>query len=95
MCFQYDTKYYYKIDSGDSYREFWFQTPPKINPDIPYKFGIIGELFPFAQSSGSKSYKLLWTLICTAGFHMNMIWHHRFDEIYVAYGEMFPLYEAW
>ncbi|KAJ6731862.1 ACID PHOSPHATASE RELATED [Salix purpurea] len=41
---EYDTKYYYKIDSGDFYREFWFQTPPKINPDIPYKFGIIGDL---------------------------------------------------
>lgn len=40
---QYDTKYYYKIGSGDSAREFWFQTPPKIDPDAPYKFGIIGE----------------------------------------------------
>ncbi|KAG6740974.1 hypothetical protein POTOM_056452 [Populus tomentosa] len=41
---EYDTKYYYKIGSGDSYREFWFQTPPQINPDTPYKFGIIGDL---------------------------------------------------
>lgn len=44
-CFQHDTKYYYKIGSGDSSREFWFITPPKINPDASYKFGIIGELF--------------------------------------------------
>lgn len=42
---QYDTKYYYKIGEGDSSREFWFQTPPKIGPDAPYKFGIIGKLF--------------------------------------------------
>lgn len=42
---QYDTKYFYKIGSGESARKFWFQTPPKIGPDAPYKFGIIGELF--------------------------------------------------
>ncbi|KAK4791485.1 hypothetical protein SAY86_031898 [Trapa natans] len=41
---EYDTKYYYKIGSGDSSREFWFQTPPKSNPDASYKFGIIGDL---------------------------------------------------
>lgn len=39
-----NTKYYYKIGSGDSAREFWFQTPSKINPDAPYTFGIIGDL---------------------------------------------------
>ncbi|KAL6554551.1 Bifunctional purple acid phosphatase 26 [Orobanche hederae] len=41
---QYDTKYYYEIGDGDSSRKFWFQTPPKINPDASYKFGIIGDL---------------------------------------------------
>ncbi|KAH7546308.1 bifunctional purple acid phosphatase 26 [Ziziphus jujuba] len=41
---EYDTKYYYKIGSGESAREFWFHTPPKIDPDAPYKFGIIGDL---------------------------------------------------
>ncbi|GAY45879.1 hypothetical protein CUMW_092720 [Citrus unshiu] len=41
---EYDTKYYYKIGDGDSSREFWFQTPPKIHPDAPYTFGIIGDL---------------------------------------------------
>ncbi|KAK9947495.1 hypothetical protein M0R45_003118 [Rubus argutus] len=41
---EHDTKYYYKIGSGDSSREFWFITPPKINPDASYKFGIIGDL---------------------------------------------------
>ncbi|KAG8656838.1 bifunctional purple acid phosphatase 26 [Manihot esculenta] len=41
---EYDTKYYYKIGEGDSSREFWFQTPPKIDPDAPYTFGIIGDL---------------------------------------------------
>ncbi|GER51596.1 purple acid phosphatase [Striga asiatica] len=41
---QYDTKYYYEIGDGDSSRKFWFQTPPQINPDASYKFGIIGDL---------------------------------------------------
>ncbi|KAL3629675.1 Bifunctional purple acid phosphatase 26 [Castilleja foliolosa] len=41
---QYDTKYYYEIGDGDSKRKFWFQTPPEINPDASYKFGIIGDL---------------------------------------------------
>ena len=29
----------------NSAREFWFQTPPKIGPDAPYTFGIIGKLY--------------------------------------------------
>ncbi|KAL0337502.1 UNVERIFIED_CONTAM: Bifunctional purple acid phosphatase 26 [Sesamum calycinum] len=41
---QYDTKYYYEIGDGDSSRKFWFKTPPEINPDASYKFGIIGDL---------------------------------------------------
>ncbi|TVU08288.1 hypothetical protein EJB05_41688, partial [Eragrostis curvula] len=41
---EYNTKYYYKIGSGDSTREFWFQTPPAIDPDASYTFGIIGDL---------------------------------------------------
>jgi hypothetical protein len=53
-CFQYSTKYYYKIGSSDSSREFWFQTPPKIDPDAPYKFGILGELFSFNTGCSSS-----------------------------------------
>ncbi|GAA0186238.1 phosphatase [Lithospermum erythrorhizon] len=41
---EYDKKYYYKIGEGDAARSFWFQTPPKINPDASYTFGIIGDL---------------------------------------------------
>ncbi|XP_051152603.1 bifunctional purple acid phosphatase 26 [Andrographis paniculata] len=41
---EYNTKYYYLIGDGDSSRKFWFQTPPEINPDASYKFGIIGDL---------------------------------------------------
>ncbi|KAL4574417.1 hypothetical protein LXL04_021248 [Taraxacum kok-saghyz] len=41
---EYDTKYYYEIGEGDSARSFWFQTPPKIDPNASYKFGSIGDL---------------------------------------------------
>lgn len=41
---EYNTKYYYKIGTGDSAREFWFQTPPAIDADASYTFGIIGDL---------------------------------------------------
>ncbi|CAA7406940.1 unnamed protein product [Spirodela intermedia] len=41
---EYNAKYYYKIGLGDITREFWFQTPPKVDPDSSYKFGIIGDL---------------------------------------------------
>lgn len=41
---EYNKKYYYKIGNGSSAREFWFFTPPKIDPDAAYTFGIIGDL---------------------------------------------------
>lgn len=41
---EYDTKYFYKLGTGGSVRHFWFITPPKIGPDSPYTFGIIGDL---------------------------------------------------
>ncbi|CAN6564071.1 unnamed protein product [Malus baccata var. baccata] len=39
---EYDTKYYYEIGNGSSSREFWFTTPPKVDPNSHYTFGIIG-----------------------------------------------------
>ncbi|THG17836.1 hypothetical protein TEA_011376 [Camellia sinensis var. sinensis] len=41
---KYDTKYFYKVGDGDSARTFSFQTPPEVDPNAPYKFGIIGDL---------------------------------------------------
>lgn len=41
---QFDTKYYYEIGSGKWCRRFWFLTPPKSGPDVPYTFGLIGIL---------------------------------------------------
>ncbi|XP_031489291.1 purple acid phosphatase 2-like [Nymphaea colorata] len=41
---QYDTEYYYEIGLGHSRRQFSFKTPPKVGPDVPYAFGLIGDL---------------------------------------------------
>lgn len=41
---EYDTKYYYELGNGQSPRTFWFMTPPKVGPDVPYTFGLIGDL---------------------------------------------------
>ncbi|KAB2023276.1 hypothetical protein E1A91_D06G007300v1 [Gossypium mustelinum] len=41
---EYNTKYMYEIGRGDSIRQFWFVTPPRTGPDVPYTFGLIGDL---------------------------------------------------
>ncbi|CAN6714368.1 unnamed protein product [Malus baccata var. baccata] len=40
----YNTKYYYKVGIGQSERQFWFVTPPEVGPDVPYTFGLMGDL---------------------------------------------------
>ncbi|RZS02938.1 hypothetical protein BHM03_00033048 [Ensete ventricosum] len=41
---KHDTKYYYAVGIGHTVRKFWFTTPPKVGPDVPYTFGLIGDL---------------------------------------------------
>eukprot|EP01018_Ginkgo_biloba_P021010 Gb_12364 [translate_table: standard] len=41
---KFNTKYFYKIGIGNTTRAFWFSTPPRIGPDVPYTFGVIGDL---------------------------------------------------
>ncbi|RZR92224.1 hypothetical protein BHM03_00020474 [Ensete ventricosum] len=41
---QHDTKYYYAVGIGHTIRKFWFTTPPEVGPDVPYTFGLIGDL---------------------------------------------------
>ncbi|KAI5078548.1 hypothetical protein GOP47_0006219 [Adiantum capillus-veneris] len=41
---EHSTRYYYKLGEADSAREFWFWTPPDVDPDTSYVFGIIGDL---------------------------------------------------
>lgn len=41
---QFDTKYYYEVGLENTTRKFWFVTPPKPGPDVPYTFGLIGNV---------------------------------------------------
>ncbi|KAL9684310.1 hypothetical protein QQ045_021745 [Rhodiola kirilowii] len=42
---EHDTKYYYEVGTGgNTTRQFWFKTPPEVGPDVPFTFGIIGDL---------------------------------------------------
>ncbi|KAE8076261.1 hypothetical protein FH972_014924 [Carpinus fangiana] len=41
---KFDTRYFYELGAGNVTRRFSFTTPPKVGPDAPYTFGIIGDL---------------------------------------------------
>ncbi|KAF7817607.1 purple acid phosphatase 2-like [Senna tora] len=41
---KFDTKYYYEVGIGNTTRQLWFKTPPPPGPDVPYTFGLIGDL---------------------------------------------------
>ncbi|KAG7637620.1 Fe(3+)-Zn(2+) purple acid phosphatase 12 [Arabidopsis thaliana] len=53
---EFDTKYYYEIGSGKWSRRFWFFTPPKSGPDVPYTFGLIGDLGQTYDSNSTLSH---------------------------------------
>ncbi|XP_021827947.1 purple acid phosphatase-like [Prunus avium] len=40
----FDTKYHYVVGIDHTKRQFWFITPPEVGPDVPYTFGLIGDL---------------------------------------------------
>jgi hypothetical protein len=77
---EYNTKYYYKIGSGDSAREFWFETPPAIDPDASYTFGIIGSSFVFSSIFLLTAcvIELLWiSATSLLGFYLGCMSHIR------------------
>ncbi|KAK4483695.1 hypothetical protein RD792_010897 [Penstemon davidsonii] len=41
---KYDTRYIYEVGKHKATRRFSFNTPPKVGPDVPYTFGVIGDL---------------------------------------------------
>ncbi|KAI5061818.1 hypothetical protein GOP47_0022357 [Adiantum capillus-veneris] len=50
---EYNTTYYYKLGEGNVMREFSFTTPPECGPDMPYTFGLIGDLGQTADSNAT------------------------------------------
>ncbi|CAH9128321.1 unnamed protein product [Cuscuta epithymum] len=41
---EFNTRYIYEVGNADVKRRFSFTTPPKPGPDVPYTFGVIGDL---------------------------------------------------
>ncbi|KAK7850350.1 purple acid phosphatase 2 [Quercus suber] len=53
---QFNTKYYYQLGEGQYARTFWFVTPPAPGPDVPYTFGLIGDLGQTYNSNGALAH---------------------------------------
>lgn len=53
---KFSTKYYYKVGIGNTTRRFWFTTPPEVGPDVPYTFGLIGDLGQSYDSNSTLSH---------------------------------------
>ncbi|CAK8574176.1 unnamed protein product [Lathyrus sativus] len=53
---EYNTKYYYEVGLGNTTRQFWFMTPPEIGLDVPYTFGLIGDLGQSYDSNKTLSH---------------------------------------
>ncbi|KAM0937223.1 putative Acid phosphatase [Dioscorea sansibarensis] len=53
---KFSTKYYYKVGIGNTTRQFWFTTPPEVGPDVPYTFGLIGDLGQSYDSNSTLSH---------------------------------------
>ncbi|KAF3785149.1 Purple acid phosphatase 2 [Nymphaea thermarum] len=52
----YDTEYFYEVGIGHTRRRFSFKTPPKVGPDVPYTFGLIGDLGQSFDSNTTLSH---------------------------------------
>ncbi|CAN6439362.1 unnamed protein product [Victoria cruziana] len=52
----YDTEYFYEVGIGHARRQFSFKTPPKVGPDVPYTFGLIGDLGQSFDSNTTLSH---------------------------------------
>ncbi|KAL6348175.1 hypothetical protein AAG906_002795 [Vitis piasezkii] len=74
------TKYYYEVGIGNSTRQFWFVTPPRAGPDVPYTFGLTGIFF-------SHKYGILVKLKIQIEHLLTMRWDTwgRFTERSAAY----------
>ncbi|XP_066363239.1 purple acid phosphatase 2-like [Miscanthus floridulus] len=53
---KYSTKYYYAMGFGHTVRSFCFTTPPMPGPDVPFKFGLIGDLGQTFDSNTTLSH---------------------------------------
>ncbi|KAF7061739.1 hypothetical protein CFC21_068408 [Triticum aestivum] len=53
---KHGVKYYYAMGFGHTVRTFSFTAPPKPGPDVPFKFGLIGDLGQTFDSNSTLSH---------------------------------------
>lgn len=53
---KHGAKYYYAMGFGHTVRSFSFTVPPKPGPDVPFKFGLIGDLGQTFDSNSTLSH---------------------------------------
>ncbi|KAK1693113.1 hypothetical protein QYE76_009810 [Lolium multiflorum] len=53
---KHGVKYWYAMGFGHTVRTFSFTTPPKPGPDVPFKFGLIGDLGQTFDSNSTLSH---------------------------------------
>lgn len=53
---EYNTTYYYKLGEGNATREFSFTTPSESGPDVPYTFGLIGDIGQTPDSNATLAH---------------------------------------
>ncbi|XP_061352389.1 purple acid phosphatase-like [Gastrolobium bilobum] len=53
---EHNTKYYYEVGIESTTRQFWFMTPPEVGPDVPYTFGLMGDLGQSFDSNKTLSH---------------------------------------
>ncbi|XP_078149038.1 purple acid phosphatase 2-like isoform X1 [Carex rostrata] len=51
-----DSTYYYAVGENCTVRQFSFKTPPALGPDVPYTFGLIGDLGQTYDSNSTLSH---------------------------------------
>jgi len=51
-----DSTYYYAVGKNGRVRQFSFKTPPALGPDVPYTFGLIGDLGQTYDSNSTLSH---------------------------------------
>ncbi|KAK4757223.1 hypothetical protein SAY87_007350 [Trapa incisa] len=99
----FDTKYYYVLGVGHFRRTFSFTTPPKVGPDVPHTFGVMGDIGQTFDSNTTLTHYMAnpknpQTLLFVGDlsyaddhpFHDNVRW-----DTWGRFAEKSAAYQAW
>ncbi|KAF6154020.1 hypothetical protein GIB67_026674 [Kingdonia uniflora] len=100
---KFDTKYSYEVGLGLTTRQFWFTTPPQIGPDVPYTFGLMGDLgqtydsnrtLTHYESNPSKGQTVLFVGDISYADHYPLHDNRRWDS-WGRFAERSTAYQPW